>query len=70
MSWVEFKKSWHDTSVDNCDVCGNLLINRYWEFTHTNGRTYHACRQDDEQLLQWLDEQRQRPGYADFSSLS
>lgn len=54
MAWVELIKSWHDTSVDVCDVCGNLLIRRYWEFTTGDGEQLRACRVDDEQLHSWL----------------
>lgn len=49
MSWIELRKPWHDTSVDYCDVCGNLLIHKYWEF-NTEGEVMRACREDDEQL--------------------
>lgn len=49
MSWVELRKPWHDTSVDYCDVCGNLLIHEYWEFK-AGAETMRACREDDEQL--------------------
>lgn len=69
MSWVGFKKVWQDTSVETCDVCGNLLINRYWEFVDEEGRSRRACREDDEELLAWLRQQRKRPGYAVFQSL-
>jgi len=68
MTWVASLKNWNDTSVDNCEVCGNLIINRYWEFTDTDGTVMHACREDDEQLLAWLKQQRKRPGYAAFTS--
>lgn len=54
MTWVDLVKSWHDTSVDVCDVCGNLLIRRYWEFATADGLVLRACRQDDEQLYSWL----------------
>ncbi|GEM_PF-2143565 len=49
MSWQELRKPWHDTSVDYCDVCGNLLIHNYWEFD-SEGEILRACRQDDESL--------------------
>lgn len=50
MSWKELHKPWQDTSVDYCDVCGNLLIRRYWEFS-ANGELLRACREDDERLF-------------------
>jgi len=50
MSWVAAEKTWHDTSVDHCEVCGNLLIRRAWEFTDVDGRRIRACRPEDERL--------------------
>ncbi len=50
MAWQELKKTWHDTNVDYCDVCGNLLIQRAWVFTGDDGATLRACREDDERL--------------------
>lgn len=68
MNWIDCSKNWHDTSVDTCDVCGNLLINRYWQFADSNGNVLRACREDDAELLTWLEQQRTRPGYATFTS--
>jgi hypothetical protein len=48
--WVAIEKTWHDTTVDHCDVCGNLLIRRAWVFSAPDGRTLRACREDDERL--------------------
>jgi hypothetical protein len=50
MSWITIDKTWHDTNVDYCDVCGNLLIRRAWVFTDPDGTTLRACREDDERL--------------------
>lgn len=58
MTWTTLTKSWHDTSVDYCDVCGNLLINRYWSFVGPVGTTLRVCREDDEELAAWLHQQR------------
>lgn len=54
MTWVSIDKSWHDTSVDYCDVCGSLLIRRAFEFTR-GSRTLRACREDDVRLLDVLE---------------
>jgi hypothetical protein len=35
---------------ENCDVCGNLLIQRVWEFQGADGTALRACREDDERL--------------------
>jgi hypothetical protein len=56
MAWVDISKTWHDTNVDYCDVCGNLLIRRAWEFTGADGTTLRACREDDERLHRLLRE--------------
>lgn len=54
MAWHDIQKTWHDTTVDYCDVCGNLLIRRCWEFTGHKGGTLRACREDDERLYHRL----------------
>jgi hypothetical protein len=50
MAWIELGKTWHDTNVEYCDVCGNLLIRRAWVFQSPDGRTLRACRESDEGL--------------------
>ena len=54
MAWQELGKTWHDTNVEYCDVCGNLLIRRAWVFRAPDGRTLRACREDDERLYALL----------------
>ncbi|MCY7418046.1 MAG: hypothetical protein LH650_06040 [Chloroflexi bacterium] len=54
MAWLELHKTWHDTDVDHCDVCGNLIIHRYWAFDDVDGVTLRACREDDERLYHRL----------------
>lgn len=55
MGWVAIDKTWHDTTVDHCDVCGNLIIRRAWAFTAPDGRSLRACRPEDERLLAVLE---------------
>jgi hypothetical protein len=50
MGWQKLEKPWHDTNVEYCDVCGNLLIDRAWVFTGPDGSTLRACRESDEPL--------------------
>ena len=50
MTWLELPKTWHDTNVEYCDVCGNLLIERAWVFDGADGKPVRACREDDERL--------------------
>jgi hypothetical protein len=58
MTWHEIGKAWHDTTVDYCDVCGNLLIHSYWEFSPREGQVLRACREDDERLFALLEHYR------------
>jgi hypothetical protein len=69
MAWQELGKSWHDTNVEYCDVCGNLLIRRTWVFTTPDGLTLRACRESDEELHAKLERfgpaiERSRRDYA------
>ena len=50
MAWLPLQKTWHDTDVDYCEVCGNLLIERAWTFDGRDGKLVRACREDDERL--------------------
>lgn len=50
MTWRDAERRWHDTDVAYCDVCGNLIIRRYWEFTTPDGSVLRACREEDEEL--------------------
>lgn len=65
MPWRDLSKSWHDTSVDYCDVCGNLLIRRYWELVGADHAVQRACREDDERLYWKLREYRARAASDD-----
>lgn len=33
MAWIDRDEPWHRTQVDYCDVTGQLLPRRYWQFT-------------------------------------
>ena len=50
MSWEPIEKPWNDISVEYCEVCGNLLINRFWRFTTDSGTELRACSEDCERL--------------------
>ena len=54
MAWQQLDKNWHDTDVEYCDVCGNLLIQRMWAFEGREGQTIRACREDDARLYSTL----------------
>jgi hypothetical protein len=51
VAWQKLNKTWQDTTVDYCDVCGNLLIVRYWSFTDEQGREFRSCDPSCERLL-------------------
>lgn len=50
MTWEPIEKPWNDISVEYCDVCGNLLIRRFWRFTTCDGVELRACSEDCEGL--------------------
>jgi hypothetical protein len=54
--WEPIAKPWNDVSVDYCEVCGNLLIRRYWRFTTPSGVELRACSEDCEQLYARLND--------------
>lgn len=57
MTWHPLETSWHDTSVSNCEVCGNLLTNGYFAIARA-GQTYRACSESDADLLDLLERHR------------
>jgi hypothetical protein len=50
VTWHALEKPWNDVSVEYCEVCGNLLLKRYWEFTGPAGETVRACSEECEVL--------------------
>lgn len=59
MAWQALEKPWHDVSVEYCEVCGTLLIQRYWTFTAPDGAVVRACSEECEALAQRLRRDRQ-----------
>ena len=47
--WVEFERSWHDTTLVNCAVCGRLIPRRAWVFDGGKGEI-EACSEPCEEL--------------------
>ena len=47
--WVEFERSWHDTAIVNCAVCGRLIPRRAWVFDGGEGEI-EACSESCEEL--------------------
>ena len=52
MAWVERDEAWHRIDVAYCEVTGQLLPRRYWEFEH-EGRTVRARDPHCEELYHW-----------------
>jgi hypothetical protein len=48
-TWLEPKRTWHDTTVTNCPVCGRLIPRRCWSFGTGSG-TLEVCSPDCERL--------------------
>lgn len=49
MAWVERDVSWHDLTVEYCEVTGQLLPKRYWSF-EVDGRVLRAAHPAYERL--------------------
>jgi hypothetical protein len=64
VTWQTLDRPWQDTNVEYCDVCGNLLIRRYWEFKTYEGQVLRACREDDEDLYNRLKKWRNAASHA------
>ena len=53
--WVEIQRSWHDTAVTNCTLCGRLVPRRIW-MVEIDGQALPFCNEECEGLYQsyWL----------------
>ena len=49
--WVDPQRSWNDTTVSYCQVCGRLIPRRSWVFAD-GPREIAACSPDCEDLYQ------------------
>jgi hypothetical protein len=49
--WVDPARSWNDTTVRNCQVCGRLIPRRSWVFEGGKGEVT-ACSPDCEDLYE------------------
>ena len=62
MTWVERETSWHRTEVAYCEVTGQLLPRRYWEFAD-EGRVIKARDPHCEELYwRYIRQARMQPG--------
>ena len=67
MVWVDLIVPWHNTEVNYCDVTGNLIVGKYWEFTDKNdGGVYKVTDPSIEELYYKL--KKFRAQYTDDSS--
>jgi endogenous inhibitor of DNA gyrase (YacG/DUF329 family) len=53
--WVEIKRTWHDTSLTNCALCGRLVPRRIW-MVSVEGERLPFCNEECEELYRtyWL----------------
>ncbi len=64
MPWVERDQPWYRTQVDYCEVTGQLLPRRYWQFEH-DGVEYRVRDPSCEELFRhYLASRRRDPSGA------
>ncbi|MBA2598108.1 MAG: hypothetical protein H0V00_15900 [Chloroflexia bacterium] len=53
--WVEIVRTWHDTAVTNCALCGRLVPRRIW-LVEIDGAVLPFCNEECEGLYRsyWL----------------
>jgi hypothetical protein len=53
--WVEIERTWHDTALTNCALCGRLVPRRMWQ-VEIDGQTLPFCNEECEGLYRsyWL----------------
>ena len=53
--WVEIERTWHDTAVTNCALCGRLVPRRIWQ-VEIDGHPLPFCNEECEGLYRsyWL----------------
>jgi hypothetical protein len=54
-TWVEIQRTWHDTAVTNCTLCGRLVPRRIW-MVEIDGQALPFCNEECEGLYRsyWL----------------
>jgi hypothetical protein len=54
-TWVEIERSWHDTALTNCTLCGRLVPRRMW-VVEFDGKPLPFCDAECEELYRsyWL----------------
>lgn len=53
--WVEIERTWHDTALTNCALCGRLVPRRMWQ-VEIDGQALPFCNEECEGLYRsyWL----------------
>jgi hypothetical protein len=60
--WEDRPVVWHDVGVQNCQVCGRLLLRQIWSFSDPNRGEIVACEPACEQLwFAYLEPRQHRP---------
>jgi hypothetical protein len=54
-TWIEITRTWHDTAVTHCALCGRLVPRRVWQ-VEIEGRALPFCNEECEGLYRsyWL----------------
>lgn len=54
-TWIEITRTWHDTAVTHCALCGRLVPRRVWQ-VEIEGQTLPFCNEECEGLYRsyWL----------------
>jgi hypothetical protein len=54
-TWIEITRSWHDTAVTHCALCGRLVPRRVWQ-VEIDGQKLPFCNEECEGLYRsyWL----------------
>lgn len=53
--WIEIERSWHDTTLTNCALCGRLVPRRIW-MVEIDGKDLPFCNEECEGIYRsyWL----------------
>tara|TARA_B100001123_G_C15284484_1_gene1015147 strand:+ start:1045 stop:1275 length:231 start_codon:yes stop_codon:yes gene_type:complete len=66
MAWIDLKVPWHNTDVNYCDVTGNLVVGKCWEFSDKEtGEVFRVTDESVEELYYKL--KKFRSEYTDDS---
>jgi ribosomal protein L24E len=67
--WSEIERTWHDTEVTHCALCGRLVPRRVW-IVEIDGQTLPFCNEECEGLYRsyWIPKYGNRESARDVRS--